>query len=91
MSRLTQEDFCEIMELFDEQLRILWRIPHLERIKMRRRVLNVLFPFLNAHNQKTETVMGKVKRNLQPVISAFFDTQGFLKQLSELLMEKLER
>ncbi len=89
MAHLSERELNELFELFEAELRILWNMDRLEKMKLRRRIRNVLWPIVNTQTVDPDLVMGAIKEKLGDVIRLFRDRNGFLEKLYDFLSDAL--
>jgi hypothetical protein len=78
----------EIIELFEQKLTTLKHISRAEKMKLRKRINNVLRPLLILDGQTPDSIVAAVESKLRDIISMFVDEQQFLSKLKRVLSEK---
>ncbi len=91
MAQLNQDDIQDIIKIFENELSTLRGIPKIEKMKMRKRVVNVLNPALRTSNPRADAIMRIVDDKLDDVLDLFLDRHGFKKKFSYSLSEKLRK
>jgi hypothetical protein len=91
MSKLNQDDMQDIIKIFENELNTLRGVPKVEKMKLRKRIVNVLNPALTVSNPRADAIMRMVDDKLDDVLDLFLDKYGFKKKFSYLLSEKLRK
>ncbi len=91
MAHLGKQDIEELFEMFEAELRLLWEMDRLEKMRLRRRIINVLWPIVNASSLDVDIVVGTIKDRLGDVIRLFRDRRRFMENLYDFLSERLDR
>lgn len=91
MARLKNRDIQEIVKLFDIEFMLLNRMGKIEKMKLRRKVVNVIQPALSNPVTTTELFMGTVNEKLYDVLAHFIDAQGFRNKLVAKLTKLLQK
>lgn len=86
--RLRPSQTQEIIELFEQKLTTLKHINRAEKMKLRKRINNVLKPLLMLDGQTPDSIVAVVESKLRDITSMFFDEQQFLSKLKRVLTEK---
>ena len=89
MAHLNQDDIQELFELFEAELRLLWHVDRLEKMRLRRRIRNALMPIVTAQSLDPDIAMGAIKDKLGDVIRLFRDRRRFMEKLWDFLADKL--
>lgn len=86
--RLRPSQTQEIIELFEQKLTTLKHINRAEKMKLRKRINNVIKPLLMLDGQTPDSIVAVVESKLRDITSMFFDEQQFLSKLKRVLTEK---
>ena len=78
----------EIIELFEQKLTTLRHISRTEKMKLRKRINNVLKPLLIVDGQTPDSIVAAVESKLRDITSMFIDEQQFLSKLKRVLNDK---
>lgn len=78
----------EIIELFEQKLTTLRHISRTEKMKLRKRINNVLKPLLIVDGQTPNSIVAAVESKLRDITSMFIDEQQFLSKLKRVLNDK---
>ncbi len=81
----------DIIKIFENELNTLRGVPKVEKMKLRKRIVNVLNPALTVSNPRADAIMRMVDDKLDDVLDLFLDKYGFKKKFSYLLSEKLRK
>ena len=82
MPKLSYRDTQKVIGLFDREIMLIPRLSKVDRLKLRRRVLNVIQPALRSPIMTPQMFMGTVEEKLSRVISQFLDSYGFRIKLA---------
>ncbi len=91
MPRMRQKHIGEIIKLFELELHCLARVSRSEKMKMRKKIVNVIVPALSAGNLTVRVFMGQVEENIADVIDTFVDPWGFRKKLARRVDKTLKQ
>ena len=91
MARLKHKDKLEILGLFEQELSTLVRMTKVEKMKLRKRIFNVVVPALAAPSLSSEVFMGTVENKLYGVVNHFLDPSEFHNKLALKVDEILKK
>jgi hypothetical protein len=91
MARVSYKDTQEILTLFETEMSQLGRLTKLEKMKMRRRISNVVQPALSTFLVTPELFMGTVEEKLSDVLSQFRDRWEFRNKLQQKISDVVSR
>ena len=91
MPRMRQKYIGEIVKLFELELHCLTRVSKSEKMKMRKKIVNVVIPTLAAKDQTVKICMGQIEENIADVMDTFVDPWGFRKKLARRIDQKLRQ
>jgi hypothetical protein len=91
MARLKHKDKLEILGLFEQELSMLVRMTKVEKMKLRKRIFNVVVPALAAPSLSPEVFMGTVENKLHGVVTQFLDASEFHNKLVQRVDEILKK
>ena len=91
MPRMRQKHIGEIVKLFELELHCLTRVSKSEKMKMRKKIVNVVVPALSAKDQTAKVFMGQIEENIADVMDTFVDPWGFRKKLVRRVDKKLRQ
>ena len=80
----------EILELFENQLSLLIRMDKLEKMKIRKRIRDVVLLTLGMDIRHPKIFMNIMEDKLNDVFSLFHDRIGFKKKLARKIDKKLK-
>ena len=87
MARLKHKDKLDILGLFEQELSMLGRMDKVEKMKLRKRIFNIVVPALAAPSLSPEVFMGTVENKLYGVVNQFLDPSEFHLKLAEKVNE----
>ena len=79
------------MKLFEQELSALARMSKLEKMKMRKKITNVVYPTLTMNLRHSKVFMDIVEEKLHDVFDLFLDGWAFRKKLAKKMDEKLKK
>jgi hypothetical protein len=88
---MRQKYIGEILKLFELELHCLTRVGRPEKMKMRKKIVNVVTPALMVPDQTVRVFMGQVEENIADVLDTFIDPYGFRKKLARRVDQKLKQ
>jgi hypothetical protein len=88
---MRQKYIGEIIQLFEIELHCVSQLARAEKMKMRRRIVNVVMSAFMAQNQTVKVFMGQVEENIADVLDTFVDPWGFRKKLARRVDQKLKQ
>jgi hypothetical protein len=91
MAQLKHKDKLEILGLFEQELSTLVRMTKVEKMKLRKRIFNVVVPALAAPSLSPEVFMGTVENKLNRVVIHFLDASEFHNKLAQRVDEILKK
>ena len=83
MAKLRNRDIQKIIQIFDNELMMLARIGKSEKMKMRKKIVNLVQPALKSSTTQPEVFILEVENKLSDIISLFIDTYGFHNRLAD--------
>lgn len=83
-------DAQRIIQLFENELNILHGVSTIDKMKYRRKIMNVLMPLFTVTDMKVEPVIKTVEEKLGDILKMFRDADGFKGKLRRELKEKLK-
>ena len=91
MGRLKQKDIQDILRLFENELNSLSRISKVEKMKIRKKIVNALSSTLALNMKKPEIFTATLEGKLYDVIDLFIDGWGFREKLARKIGDKLQK
>jgi hypothetical protein len=91
MARVGYKDKQEILALFETEMGLLGRLTKLEKMKMRRRITNVVQPALSTSFVTPDLFMGTVEEKLSDVLSQFRDRWEFRNKLQQKISDVMSK
>ena len=89
MKRLSGTDIQRIIQVFENELNTIHGVSVTEKMKLRRKIMNVLMPAFAVTNVKVEAVMRTVEEKLGGVLRMFHNGDGFKQKLRREINDKL--
>jgi hypothetical protein len=91
MSRLRQRDIQDIVRLFENELAVLSRVSKIEKMKIRKKVVNAVSSAVALNIKKPEMFMSALESKLYDVYDLFADGWGFREKLTKKISDKLRQ
>jgi hypothetical protein len=89
MKKVSGTDTQRIIQLFENELNTIHGVSVIEKMKYRRKVMNVLLPAFAVTDVKVEAVISTVEERLGDVLRMFQDADGFKAKLRREINDKL--
>ena len=83
MAKLRNRDIQKVIQIFDNELLILPRVSKTEKMKMRKKIVNLVQPALKSSTTQPEVFILEAESKLSNIISLFIDTYGFHNRLAD--------
>ena len=83
MAKLRNRDIQKIIQIFDNELLMLPRISKTVKMKMRKKIVNLVQPALKSTTTQPEVFILEVENKLSDIIGQFIDTYGFHNRLAD--------
>ena len=90
MARLKQKDLQDIIRLFDYELNALSRMSKVEKMKIRKKVVNSLSTISALNIKKSDLFMSTLEGKLYGVLDVFVDSWGFRERLEKKIHQVFE-
>ena len=90
MARLNQKDLQDIIRLFDYELNALSRMSKVEKMKIRKRIVNALSTTSALSIKKPDLFMSTLEGKLYDVFDVFVDSWGFREKLEKRIGQIFE-
>ena len=91
MAKLRNRDIQKIIQLFDNELLMLNRIGKSEKMKMRKKIVNLVQPALKSSTTQPEVFILEAQNKLSNIISLFIDTYGFHNRLADTVRKVYQK
>ena len=91
MARLKQKDIQDLLRLFDYELNTLSRISKVEKMKIRKKVVNALSTASALNIKKSDLLMSTLEGKLYDVFDLFIDSWGFREKLEKKINEIFQK
>jgi hypothetical protein len=91
MAKLRNRDIQKVFQLFDNELLMLTRFSKIDKMKMRKKIVNVVQPALKLTTMKPEVFILIVEKKLSDILRQFLDTYGFQKRLSDVVRKLYQK
>lgn len=91
MAKLRTRDIQKVLQLFDNELLLIPRVSKIEKMKMRKKIVNVVQPGLKSPTLKPEVFVLEVESKLADIITQFLDSYGFHRRLTEVISKLYQR
>jgi hypothetical protein len=90
MPSLSDNDMREILKMFEDQLNLLIRMDKLEKMDVRKKIMDVILPIFEMDIHQPKIIMEIVEDKLHDVFDLFIDGYEFKKKLAREINEKLK-
>ncbi len=91
MARLKQKDIQDLLRLFDYELNTLSRMSKIEKMKIRKKVVNAISTASSQNIKKSDLFMSTLEGKLYGVFDIFIDSWGFREKLQRKIKEILHK
>jgi len=91
MAKLRNRDIQKVIQLFENELVMINRVSKIEKMKMRKQIVNVVQPALKLTTLKPETFILEVEKKLSAILRQFIDSYGFRNRLTDLIRKLHEK
>ena len=94
MAKLRNKDIQKVIQLFDTELLMIPRVSKIDKMKMRKKIVNVVQPALKLTTMKPEVFILEVEKKLAMILRQFLDSYGFSRRLTDTvrkLYQNLEK
>jgi len=85
MAKLRDKDIRKVIQLFDNELLRINRVSKIDKMKMRKRIVNVVQPALKLTTMNPEVFLLEVEKNLSAILRQFSDSYGFHGRLTGVI------
>ena len=90
MAKLRNRDIQKVIQIFDNELLLISRVSKIEKMKMRKKIVNLVQPALKSATMKPEVFVLEVENKLADVLRQFIDSYGFHKRLTDVVRKLYE-
>ena len=91
MAKLRNRDIQKIIQVFDNELLLVSRVTKIEKMKMRKKIVNFVQPALKSVTMKPEVFVLEVENKLADILCQFVDSYGFHKRLTDAVRKVYEK
>ena len=91
MAKLRSRDIQKVIQLFDNELLMIPRLSKVDKMKLRKKIINVLQPALNSTTMKPEVIILEVEHKLSDILRQFIDSYGFRSRLADLIRKLYQK
>ena len=91
MPKLRTKDIQKVIQIFDNEMLMMQRVSKIEKMKMRKKVVNIVQPLLTSGNTTPEIFMLEVTTKLSNIVNRFVDSYGFQNRLGDTVRKLYER
>ena len=91
MAKLKQKDIQDLLRLFDYELNTLSRMSKIEKMKIRKKVVNALSTISALNIKKADLLMSTLEGKLYDVFDLFIDSWGFREKLEKKIKEIFQK
>ena len=83
MPKLKNREIQKVIQLFENEMILIPRMSKIDRMKLRKRIVNVVQPALTSPIATPQIFMGTVEEKLSSVMRLFRDSYGFRVKLTK--------
>lgn len=91
MPKLRDKDIRKVIQLFDNELLRITQASKIDKMKMRKRIVNVVQPALKLTTMKPEVFILEVEKKLSAILRQFSDSYGFHSQLTDVIRKLYQK
>jgi hypothetical protein len=91
MAKFRTKDIQKVIQIFDNELLMIQRISKIDKMKMRKKVVNIVQPALTSATMRPEVFMLEVETKLSEVVKQFIDSYGFHNKLAATVRKLYEK
>jgi hypothetical protein len=91
MAKLRNRDIQKVIQLFDNELVMINRVSKIEKMKMRKQIVNVVQPALKLTTMKPEVFILEVEKKLSAILRQFIDSYGFRNRLTDVVRQLYQK
>jgi len=90
MTKLRNRDIQKVIQVFDNELLLIPRATKIEKMKMRKKIVNFVEPALKLGTMKPEVFVLEVENKLSDILRQFIDSYGFHNRLTDVVRKVYE-
>ena len=90
MAKLRNRDIQKVIQVFDNELLMLNRVSKIDKMKMRKKIVNLVQPALKSATMKPDVIVAEVENKLVDIIRQFIDSYGFHNRLTDAVRKAYE-
>jgi hypothetical protein len=91
MAKLRNRDIQKVIQLFENELVMIARVSKIEKMKMRKQIVNVVQPALKLTTMKPEVFILEVEKKLSAILRQFIDSYGFRNRLTDVVRQLYQK
>jgi hypothetical protein len=91
MSKLRDKDIRKVIQLFDNELLRITQASKIDKMKMRKKIVNVVQPALQLTTMNPEVFILEVEKKLSTILSQFSDNYGFNNRLTGVIRKLYQK
>ena len=91
MAKLRTRDIQKVIQVFDNELLMLTRVSKIDKMKMRKKIVNLVQPALKSGTMKPEVFVLEVENKLANIVRQFIDSYGFHNRLLDVVRKANEK
>ena len=91
MAKLRNRDIQKVIQVFDNELLLIPRATKIEKMKMRKKIVNFVQPALKSGTMKPEVFVLEVENKLSDILRQFIDSYGFHNRLTDIVRKVCEQ
>ncbi|CAB1062366.1 hypothetical protein D1BOALGB6SA_7143 [Olavius sp. associated proteobacterium Delta 1] len=90
MAKLRNRDIQKVIQLFDNELLSIPRVSKTDKMKMRKKIVNLVQPALKSSTMKPEVFITEMENKLSNILRQFIDSYGFHNRLTDAVRKACE-
>jgi hypothetical protein len=91
MAKLRNRDIQKVIQLFENELVMITRVSKIEKMKMRKQIVNVVQPALKLTTMKPEVFILEVEKKLSAILRQFIYSYGFCNRLTDVVRQLYQK
>ncbi len=91
MAKLRSRDIRKVIQLFDNELLMIPRVSKIDKMKMRKKIMNFLQPALKSPTMQPEVLILEIENKLSAILLQFIDSYGFRNRLADVIRKLYQK
>ena len=90
MAKVRNRDIQKVIQVFDNELLLISQISKIDKMKLRKKIVNLVQPALKSATMKPDVFVAEVENKLSDIIRQFIDSYGFHNRLTDAVRKAYE-